>query len=29
MSVLHLIWIIPLAGPIGFLVSALMRVGKE
>lgn len=29
MNALHLLWIIPLAASIGFLMGALMRVSKE
>jgi len=28
-SVLHLLWIVPLAGSIGFIAAALLAAGKE
>lgn len=29
MSVLHLLWIVPLTGMIGFLLGSMMRVSSE
>ena len=29
MNVLHLLWIVPLAGFAGFLTAALLAAGKE
>lgn len=28
-NALHLLWIIPLSGTVGFLTAALMRAAKE